>query len=332
MEKILTHNNLRYRGVTAGKEAEPDTGVKGVELLPHGECQRYLQHVCRELGVQDVKNLLAVAAVRVREAGTCCALQKILSAISGVISGPRAPPLLYKHSSRLQETRGPDILDESHFLHLPPTIELWAGELRALQMLHRSLRKLNVTLQPQLQGDRTEEAAGAGVRVQELLLLVDTMVEDVENQRQGSSSDSPQVLQALVSHFQKLFDVSSLSGVFPRMNEVYTKVGEMGNALKTLRCLLGLGATARAEVVVSAVGRLCREMDGGGCRLPQMLSTLDIDSVINKVQEHEEFFPAFEELIRDLLDVLEITHLEEILPEVRRLKQLEMQGLVLLES
>ncbi|XP_073503662.1 centrosomal protein of 70 kDa isoform X2 [Phyllobates terribilis] len=137
---------------------------------------------------------------------------------------------------------------------------------------------------------------------------------------QRSSGVSPHVLQALVSHFQKLFDVPSVSGVFPKMNKVYTKVGEMDNALKTLRCLLGLGVSARAEAVVNAVGRLCRET-GGGCSLPQILGTLDLDSVINKVQEHEQFFPAFEELIKDLLDLLEITHLEEIVPEVQRLKE-----------
>lgn len=50
-----------------------------------------------------------------------------------------------------------------------------------------------------------------------------------------------QTLQAIVSHFQKLFDVSSLNGVYPRMNEVYTKLGEMSNAVRNLQELLELG-------------------------------------------------------------------------------------------
>lgn len=45
----------------------------------------------------------------------------------------------------------------------------------------------------------------------------------------------------MVSHFQKLFDVNSLVGVFPRMNEVYTKLGEMTNAMRNLRDVLELG-------------------------------------------------------------------------------------------
>lgn len=45
----------------------------------------------------------------------------------------------------------------------------------------------------------------------------------------------------MVSHFQKLFDVNSLNGIYPRMNEVYTKLGELTNAMRNLHELLELG-------------------------------------------------------------------------------------------
>lgn len=48
-------------------------------------------------------------------------------------------------------------------------------------------------------------------------------------------------LGSMVSHFQKLFDVTSLSGVYPRMNEVYTRLGELTNAMRNLRDILDLG-------------------------------------------------------------------------------------------
>lgn len=48
-------------------------------------------------------------------------------------------------------------------------------------------------------------------------------------------------LQAIVSHFQKLFDVASLRGVYPRMNEVYTRLEEMNNVMRNLRDILDLG-------------------------------------------------------------------------------------------
>lgn len=58
---------------------------------------------------------------------------------------------------------------------------------------------------------------------------------------QDSEVPNFQTLQAIVSHFQKLFDVPSLDGVYPRMNEVYTRLGEMHNAVRNLQELLELG-------------------------------------------------------------------------------------------
>jgi len=58
---------------------------------------------------------------------------------------------------------------------------------------------------------------------------------------QTSQTPSLPTLLAIVSHFQKLFDVNSLNGVYPRMNEVYTKLGEMTNAMRNLHELLELG-------------------------------------------------------------------------------------------
>lgn len=54
-------------------------------------------------------------------------------------------------------------------------------------------------------------------------------------------SPTRHTLGSMVSHFQKLFDVATLSGVYPRMNEVYTRLGEATNAMRNLRDVLQLG-------------------------------------------------------------------------------------------
>lgn len=54
-------------------------------------------------------------------------------------------------------------------------------------------------------------------------------------------SPTKYTLSSMVSHFQKLFDVTSLSGVYPRMNEVYTRLGEMTNMMRNLQDVLELG-------------------------------------------------------------------------------------------
>ena len=52
---------------------------------------------------------------------------------------------------------------------------------------------------------------------------------------------SMEQLKSIVAHFQKLFDVKNIAGIFPRMNEVYSKVGETYNVMRTIRETLDLG-------------------------------------------------------------------------------------------
>ena len=49
------------------------------------------------------------------------------------------------------------------------------------------------------------------------------------------------VLLGIVSHAQKLFDVRRATGLYARLNDVYTRLGEMKNVMNTLKDLLALG-------------------------------------------------------------------------------------------
>ncbi|XP_078408523.1 centrosomal protein of 70 kDa isoform X5 [Cetorhinus maximus] len=118
-----------------------------------------------------------------------------------------------------------------------------------------------------------------------------------------------------------LFDVSSLSGVYPRMNEVYSKLGEMSNAMRNLRQVLGLAESTPPSVLVNMIGKLCSSVNADTCRqVQQLLGTQDVDSIITKLEEHEEFFPAFYTVFQDLLQILEIDSMDHILPAVCALK------------
>ncbi|XP_048455013.1 centrosomal protein of 70 kDa [Rhincodon typus] len=139
--------------------------------------------------------------------------------------------------------------------------------------------------------------------------------------QKGCKSASPQTLEAIVSHFQKLFDVSSLSGIYPRMNEVYCKLGEMNNAMKNLRQVLGLAETTPPSVLVNMIGKLCSLVNADTYRQVQrLLDTQDVDSIITKLEEHEEFFPVFYTVFKDLLQILEVDSMDHVLPAVSALK------------
>uniref|UniRef100_A0A8D1D4Y3 Centrosomal protein of 70 kDa n=1 Tax=Sus scrofa TaxID=9823 RepID=A0A8D1D4Y3_PIG len=190
---------------------------------------------------------------------------------------------------------------------------------RYFQDLYKSLKILSAELMPWHNLKKQDE--NEGIKVEDLLFMVDTMLEELENKEKDSNMPDFQILQAIVSHFQKLFDVPSLTGVYPRMNEVYTRLGEMNNAVRNLQELLELDSSSSLCVLVSTVGKLCRLINEDVTeKVMQVLGPEDLQSIINKLEEHEEFFPAFQAFTNDLLEILEIDDLDAIVPAVRKLK------------
>ncbi|XP_053103657.1 centrosomal protein of 70 kDa isoform X2 [Hemicordylus capensis] len=244
----------------------------------------------------------------------------VLSSIDSIVRSPkRAPLVIHLQRKGLPRNCSKEEDQDCGFDHLPLTVEMWADQLMALKNVHRSLNKLLLQLVPWHTAavhDNNES-----IKVEDLQLIVDTISEEVENKEKKSQVPSLQTLYGMVSHFRKLFDVNSLNGVYPRMNEVYTKLGEMTNAMRNLHDLLELDASAPPSVLVNAVGKLCSIFNENVTwQVEQLLGTQDLESIINKLEEHENFFPAFQALAEDLLHVLEVRYLTDILPAVQKLK------------
>ncbi|KFQ00731.1 Centrosomal protein of 70 kDa, partial [Leptosomus discolor] len=249
----------------------------------------------------------------------CSLMLKVLSHVDSILRSPRAPPLIYRRSKGPVQNPAKENGQGCGFEHLPLTIEMWADQLMALKDLHKSLRKLSLELVPWHAADPQDNRES--VRAEDLQFIVDAILEEIENKEKSSQMASLPTLFAIVSHFQKLFDVNSLNGVYPRMNEVYTKLGEMTNAMRNLHELLELDSSAPPTVVVDTVGKLCDIINENMTeQVQQLLGTQDIHSIINKLEEHECFFPPFQALIKDLLCLLEISNVDDILPTVHKLK------------
>ncbi|XP_055268924.1 centrosomal protein of 70 kDa isoform X1 [Moschus berezovskii] len=244
---------------------------------------------------------------------------QVLSSINLIIHNPRAPVIIYKQSKGTAQHFNRDLVQDCGFEHLVPIIEMWADQLASLKDLYKSLKILSAELVPWHNLKKQDE--NEGVRVEDLLFIVDTMLEEVENKAKDSNMPDFHILRAIVSHFQKLFDVPSLSGVYPRMNEVYTRLGELNNAVRNLQELLELDSSSSLCVLVSTVGKLCRLINEDvNEKIMQVLGPEDLQSIIHKLEEHEEFFPAFQAFTNDLLKILEIDDLDAIVPAVRKLK------------
>ncbi|XP_075402965.1 centrosomal protein of 70 kDa [Tenrec ecaudatus] len=246
---------------------------------------------------------------------------QVLCSINSIIHNPRAPVILYKQSKGGAHQFNKDFVHDCGFEHLVPIIEMWADQLMSLKDLYKSLKVLSAELVPWHNLKKQEESEG--IKVEDLLFIVDTMLEEVENKEKDKNVPNFQTLQAVVSHFQKLFDVPSLNGVYPRMNEVYVRLGEMNSAVRHLQELLELDSCTSLYVLVNAVGKLCRLVNKGvNEQVKQILGPEDLPSIINKLEEHEQFFPAFQAFTNELLQVLEIDDVDAIVPAVKKLKVL----------
>ncbi|MCJ8747598.1 hypothetical protein PDJAM_G00155420 [Pangasius djambal] len=303
MERLVQHTSLR----SVQTETTEDPPSSSTDSQP----QRYITEICSELEVQDVSHVVAAVKARCREADSALRLEKILCDITAILTNPRAPLALL---------RRPDAAAGSELEQIVPVLEMWSQQLSALPDLQRSVSRLVNRLLPWQPEDGACPQSEC-VKVEDVMLMVDTLLDETAPDDKVLRSPTKPTLQAMVSHFQKLFDVPSLRGVYPRMNEVYTRLAEMNNTMRNLRDILDMDDRAPPSDVVNTVARITT---GGGSyqNTHELLGTSDIDSIIVKLKEHEEFFPAFHSLVLELLNTLGAESLDDILPRVRTLKSM----------
>uniref|UniRef100_A0AAZ3S8K6 Centrosomal protein of 70 kDa n=1 Tax=Oncorhynchus tshawytscha TaxID=74940 RepID=A0AAZ3S8K6_ONCTS len=250
---------------------------------------------------------------------------QVLNDIRAVLTTSGAPLRLHRPRPSTSHPLSNRASEMVEFDELLSTLEMWADQLASLKMrdLHCALSKLMLRLLPWQPAGAT--SLMESVRVEDLMLLVDSLLEETNSgeDKVGSpclQSPTRNTLQSMVSHFQKLFDITSLSGVYPRMNEVYSRLGEMTNAMRNLRDILALDDKAPLSEVVNQVASLVNSPEATfGYELHVLLGTSDIDSIILKVKEHEVFFPAFYFLVQELLQTLVNTQDNPVRKRIPRL-------------
>ncbi|XP_030006478.1 centrosomal protein of 70 kDa isoform X2 [Sphaeramia orbicularis] len=248
------------------------------------------------------------------ESPLCAHYRQLLNDVSAILTNANAPLKLHPHGHASVGLEG------AEFQPVVPILEVWAQQLHLMKDLQRGLSRLSSRLMPWQVGDGRPTAADA-VRVEDMMLLVDAMLENTcTHNEKVLRSPTRHTLGSMVSHFQKLFDVTSLSGVYPRMNQVYAKLGEMTNAMRNLRDLLDLDGSVSPGELVNQVARLVSSSEQPAA-VQHLLGQNDIDSIIMKVKQHEEFFPAFHSLVVELLQTLGVSRLDDILPALKSLKQ-----------
>ncbi|KAJ7381314.1 gamma-tubulin binding [Desmophyllum pertusum] len=324
LEKLLAQNNLsppnkkhrekrsRLRDDPAPIPRRHATHVEGIDFLPIDVCRQHLKEVCVGLKLDDLGDIPDKINTINMTTESLPAMEKLIRDIMDMICSKDGPKLSAEVLS--QSAVSHKFHCEKAWQNIVPTLGLWLTELSGLRELQASINQLSFHLTPWKPEAMVEQEDHRPLTVQRLKEAVEALCHDNRtspNEMQAREEPSLNQLMSIVAHFQKLFDVNSIGGVFPRMNEVYMRLGETYNAMNNMREFLCLEPTCKASDVVNAVAKLSKAK--------HLLMVEDLPGIIKRLDQYDEFFPAFQSIVSELKRLLRVQEMDEIITAVTAL-------------
>ncbi|XP_055859597.1 centrosomal protein of 70 kDa-like isoform X2 [Biomphalaria glabrata] len=305
LERLLHLHNISIPGEKS--VADPferskrySTHLNDLDLLPLSQCQQYLKLVCKELDTDDLDCLVSTIQELKDEGQMSNRFHDYCKELAEIVEG------LNEGCHRSRSTRlvkSPDnFLCDSNMRYYLEVIQNWRKDISGLGGLQDALNHLLDKVVPWMRAHMDRDHS-----VDEMTELVERVVhaDKQETNKVLVEDVSRSTLESIVSHFQTLFDVPRISGIFPRMNDIYRTIGESKNVMNTLKSMLGLELETHASGLVDAVGKLCHIHNTTTAKqLKKLLQTDDLQGVIRRLEEHSEFFPAFHSIMHKLFDIL----------------------------
>ncbi|XP_028392528.1 centrosomal protein of 70 kDa-like [Dendronephthya gigantea] len=322
LERILMENNLsistkRTKDMNERKKSvKHKTHVKDIDFLPIDVCRKYIKRICTRLNINDLREINPLLDSLVTLSESQKKMEALIRKILQVIDVKNVPYQLLDDISDSTEPRDHSVYCEKAWKLILPTLKKWSSEIKNLKAVKEEITRLSQNLFPwKPVNDLFNEGSENDPSVEDIRKALEkiTMSDDRVKAFDLREDDpaSMEQLKGIVAHFQKLFDVKSISGVFPRMNEVYTRVGETLNVMKTIRETLDLAPNANSIEIVNAIGKIQTAK--------HYLKFQDLPGIIKRLEEYDEFFPAFQSLVSQLYDLLGVDKMDEILTAVKAL-------------
>ncbi|XP_078662494.1 centrosomal protein of 70 kDa-like [Branchiostoma floridae x Branchiostoma belcheri] len=324
-EKLLDQNNLSLSNRRSRHHKDESrslsTEVADIPHLPIDVCRQWLQAFASRLKVDDLQEGLRHIRALENTADRVSGLEKFADEVKSIVEDKRAPVLESRQTGHSHAA-----WCEKSYRNLLPKLKLWLHSLAGIKHLQDSVSHLAGVVVPWDRSFQTVPEGEACLSTTDIARSINDIAKKVKQAPQiKGTEDAPSlaVLQTMVGHFQKLFDVPKLNGVYVRMNQVYSRLGEMQNMMNSLREALKLDRSASCQTVVDRVVDLCEAHSSTTAQqLYSLLHTSSLDSVLDRLQQYDKFFPAFHHLVQQLQSILEIDTMDRIVPAVRALKLL----------
>jgi len=231
-------------------------GLSKITALPKSAAHNILQEVCRVLEVSDAHVIVP-------------SLQKLCWIVRAM---PRMEKFVKEVSSFVM-LHGDDLSRESPGAPLEavlPQLKRWMNDVRTAsvwkhfreEILTQLSRAPSLALPEGFSAQSTDLTNEQIVQAIRNLVALERGMMDQQSSVRASEAylkEHPETLVSRsVAHFQQLFGVRSVDGIFPKMNELYVFSSEMENFLRVLRPTLGLRPGASVHACLSKVQEVAR--------------------------------------------------------------------------
>jgi len=322
-----------------------------VENLPKRVCKEILQDVCRHLSLTDATEIVSAVRKLAKVVGGMRKMGRFVQkVISTMIFSEHASDLAMLHKSSPGRV----------FEKVIPALQRWIHSLD--QFANLSAFRTNITkilVARSIHPQRFSPADNITLPLHEITRQIRELVvsEDTLLKANTTFAAAEEKLQTnpstfeskFISHFQQLFEVKSVQGLFPALNVVYRQNSESRNLMKTCRSILGLDEKCAVNKCFDELQNLVGQQDTFRMRQSkenahyglvekaantwktivfklQEILQCDEDAIIDRVEEwrerctsYDDVFPRVHDLVRDLRLTLGVEHTHEILPRVQEL-------------
>jgi hypothetical protein len=267
-----------------------------IDELPAEDCRDLLKDICIRLNVSDVLTVVDALDEVAKVVHMVPKMQKFIRQVDALVWNRSAL------SASGTNSKKPSM--DVHVLHKVKetysVIQFWSEELRVLDHVRTFMKKLFTVLGLDLERQGPEHIVGdPEVEEMELLCLEEikrlmafeknTYRVDHRNAKETTDSTYPRI----VSHFCNLFEIQTVSEVFPKMNELFVFSNEVKVAIQRLRDILGLpddGSLKIATVVNRAADELMIKYHGFTAdRHQEERHMLSFDSGKPDLNAHEDW-------------------------------------------
>ena len=320
-----------------------------INNLPLQIMKEILQDLCRILSIKDV-TILVENVNKIRKCVECVPIleQYISKIVRILLSSDHAPELI-----KISKIAPKNIFDQ-----VVPILKQWVIKLDKIDALTIFRSKINKILKRRTiyikNKDKKEEEEEL-LALHEIVKQIEELVESEEyllNSKQCFSNAEKNLVlnpndlnNRIIKHFQHIFSIKNIEGVFPKMNQIYLEINQQKNLIKTIKSILGLPQNCAINLCFKELQKL---MDGNTnnnnnndkkingsvitkwneilIETKKLLQCKNEDEIIiqckeliERCKEYDAVFPRVHNLVNQLRATLNVEYAHQILPKVKEL-------------